>query len=112
MGMAMTILSLSMLAKFVVPVRQLRPSDLKPAEIWAGVEDRAVRVWARSVKFYDNLKFVYQIQSTLKEWQQQDEERQAPAAKKTDERRLPVKSDPNRSSATPGGTPTSNPPVH
>ncbi len=112
MSMAMTILSLSMLAKFIVPVRQLRPSDLKPAEVWAGLENRAVRAWARTVKFYDNLKFVYQIQSTLREWQQQDEGRQGTAPKQTDERKLPVKSDPNQSSAPPGGAPTStNPPV-
>ena len=38
------------------------------------MEDRAVRTWGRTVKFYDNLKFVYQIQTTLREWQQQDEE--------------------------------------
>ena len=90
MGMAMTILSLSMLARYVAPVRQLRPADLKPTEVWAGIEDRAVRTWARTVKFYENLKIVYQIQTTLKEWQQQTEE-QKPAPEKTDERKLPVK---------------------
>ena len=90
MGMAMTILSLSMLARFVAPVRQLRPADLKPSEVWSGIEGRAVRTWARTVKFYENLKIVYQIQTTLKEWQQQTEE-QKPAAEKTDERKLPVK---------------------
>ncbi len=89
MGMAMTILSLSMLARFVAPVRQLRPADLKPTEVWAGIEDRAVRTWARTVKFYENLKIVYQIQTTLKEWQQQTEE-QKPATEKTDDRKLPV----------------------
>jgi anti-sigma factor RsiW len=90
MGMAMTILSLSMLARYVAPVRQLRPADLKPTEVWAGIEGRAVRTWARTMKFYENLKIVYQIQTTLKEWQQQTEE-QKPAAEKTDERKLPVK---------------------
>lgn len=90
MGMAMTILSLSMLARFVAPVRQIRPSDLRPAEVWAGIEDRAVRTWARTLKFYENLKIVYQIQTTLKEWQQQTEE-QKPAPEKTDDRKLPVK---------------------
>jgi anti-sigma factor RsiW len=90
MGMAMTILSLSMLARFVAPVRQIRPADLRPSEVWAGIESRAVRTWARTVKFYDNLKIVYQIQTTLKEWQQQTEE-QKPAAEKTDDRKLPVK---------------------
>jgi len=110
MGMAMTILSLSMLARFVVPVRQLRPADLSPTAVWTGIENRAVRIWARSVKFYDNLKFVYQIQTTLQDWQQQDQDRRK-AEPKADDRKLPIRSDPNRSSAVPGGAPTSNPPV-
>jgi len=104
MGMAMTILSLSLLARFVAPVRQLQLSDLEPAKVWAGLEDRAYRSWGRTVKFYDNLKFVYQIQTTLREWQQQGEDQQSspvPEApvRKTDERKLPVK-------ATPGGGPS------
>jgi anti-sigma factor RsiW len=90
MGMAMTILSLSMLARFV-PVRQLRPADLRPSEVWNGIATRAEYTWGRTVKFYENLKIVYQIQTTLKEWQQQSEE-QKPAAEKPDERKLPVKS--------------------
>jgi hypothetical protein len=98
MGMAMTILSLSMLAKFVTPVRQLKAEDLRPAQVWAGLEDRASRTWARTVKFYENLKFVYQVQTTLREWQQQDEERRAPAQPnpggQTDDRKIPVKSPP------------------
>ncbi len=90
MGMAMTILSISMLARFVMPVRQLRPADLRPAEVWNGVASRAEYAWGRTVKFYENLKIVYQIQTTLKEWQQQTEE-QKPATEKQDERKLPVK---------------------
>ena len=89
MSMALTILSLSMLSRFVIPVRQLKPADLKPSEVWAGVEDRAVRTWARTVKFYENLKVVYQIQTTLKEWQQQDAD--TTPADKPDEHKLPVK---------------------
>jgi len=42
------------------------------------------------VKFYENLKVVYQIQTTLKEWQQQDAD--APAANQPDEHKLPVRS--------------------
>ena len=90
MGMAMTILSLSMLARFV-PVRQLRPADLRPSEVWNGIATRAEYTWGRTVKFYENLKIVYQIQTTLKEWQQQTDE-QKPADEKPDERKLPVKS--------------------
>jgi anti-sigma factor RsiW len=98
MSMAMSVLSLSLMFN---SVRQLRPQDLEPARVWAGIEDRAVRTWARTVKFYDNLKVVYQMQSLLHEWQQQDEEEQRPAAKTTpagqlDLHKLPVKSDPQK----------------
>jgi len=96
MGMAMTILSISVLARWVAPVKQIKPSDLQPAKVWAGLEDRAVRTWSRSVKFYENLKFVYQIQTTLREWQQQDQEQRngQGSEKKTDDRKLPVKAAP------------------
>jgi Putative zinc-finger len=121
MGMAMTVLSLALLARFMAPVRQLRMSDLEPAEVWAGIEDRAYRAWGRTVKFYDNLKFVYQIQTTLREWQQQGEDQQsAPVPEapegKTDEHKLPVKATPEQRPSGPGATgaatgggPASNP---
>lgn len=75
MGMAMTILSVSMLAQvFGLEVRQLRASDLEPARIWAGVEDGAHRQWTRVVKYYENIRVVYEIQSRLKEWADQEEQ--------------------------------------
>lgn len=94
MGMAMSILSLSLMFN---TVRQVRPQDLEPAKVWAGMEDRAVRTWARTVKFYDNLKVVYQMQTLLHEWQQQDAEVQKPAAQKApassiDSHKLPAQS--------------------
>ena len=114
MGMALTVISLSMLAQFVVPVRQLRPEDLKPTAVWAAMEDRAARTWGRTVKFYNNLKFVYQIQTTLREWQQQDESRQAPnsgASPASDDRKLPVNSSPGSGPAALGGTPAAGRPA-
>ena len=94
----MTILSFSLLTK-MAPVRQLRPSDLEPKAVWHGLEDRAMDAWDRTVKFYDNLKFVYQIQMTLHEWQQQDEEQRPVANRKSsrtaDEHKLPAKSAPS-----------------
>jgi hypothetical protein len=65
----------------------LRASDLAPAKVWASLEDRAYRSWERSVKFYESIKFVYQIQTKLRDWQQQQEEEQRPA----DDHRLPAK---------------------
>jgi hypothetical protein len=104
MGMAMTILSFSILARFV-PIRQLHPGDLKPNEVWAGLDDRAHRAYARTVKYYENLKVVYQIQTLLRDWQQQAEEQKAakPSEQATDDRKLPVKA------LNPDGTPISNP---
>jgi Putative zinc-finger len=100
MGMALTVLSLAVVAK---PVRQLTASDIEPAKVWAGIEDRAYRSWQRTVKFYENLKWVYQIQTTLHEWQQQDEDLRND--RKTDDRKLPVKQAPRDEGATsPAGT--------
>jgi hypothetical protein len=73
MGMAMTILSFSMLARFAhIEPRQLRPADLDPVKVWQGIDDRSHRVWDRSMKYYDNLRLVIEIQSRLKEWTDQD----------------------------------------
>lgn len=74
MGMAMTILSLSMLAQvFGLEIRQLRAADLEPVRIWAGVENSAHRQWSRVVKYYENIRVVYEIQSRLQEWTEQEE---------------------------------------
>lgn len=65
MGMAMTILSFSMLGKFVAPVRQLKPADLEPAKVWRSVDDSAHRTWDKFVKYYDNLRLVYEVQTAI-----------------------------------------------
>ena len=73
MGMAMTVLSFSMLARFAgIEPRQLKPSDLDPVKIWMAVDDRAHRAWDKTVKYYENLKLVIQFQARLKEWSEQD----------------------------------------
>src|SRR5262245_18351368 len=87
MGMAMTVLSLSMLAKFVGPVRPNPISDLRPSQVWAGVEDRAARVWSRTVKFYDSVKVGDQIQTALREWRQEE---YAARPVNTEERNVPI----------------------
>ena len=102
MGMAMTILSFAMLAKFVKPMRQWTARDLDPAVVWASVDDKAYRTWQRTVKFYESIRLVYQIQSTVKEWQQQEQEAaEEQPQQKPDARRLPVKT-------APPGAPESN----
>ncbi len=75
MGMAMTILSFSLLGRFAgLPDRQLTPADLNPVKVWASVEDGAGRLWDRAVKYYENVRLVYEIQSRLKEWTEQEQE--------------------------------------
>ncbi|HTW66790.1 MAG TPA: zf-HC2 domain-containing protein [Bryobacteraceae bacterium] len=73
MGMAMTILSFSMLARFAhIEPRQLRASDLDPVKVWQGIDDRSHRIYDRSMKYYDNLKLVIEVQSRLREWTDAD----------------------------------------
>ncbi|MCX6620654.1 MAG: anti-sigma factor [Acidobacteria bacterium] len=74
MGMAMTILSFSMLGQFAGINHQLRPDDLRPDKVWGYLDDRAHRTWERAVKYYDNLRFVYEIQSRLNDWGSASEE--------------------------------------
>ena len=111
MSMAFTILSLAMLGQLLVPggLRQPKLSDLEPARILTGLEQNVYRAWARTVKFYDNLKFVYQVQTTLREWQQQNEEQQSTPGQDApgqgqDDHKLPVRSAPEPS-VTPGTGP-------
>jgi hypothetical protein len=87
MGMAMTILSFAMLGRFAgryvgIEMRQIKPSDLNPVAVWTAVEDEAFRMWERGVKYYENLRLVYEIQTRLKDWGDQAEvDRSANAAK-------------------------------
>jgi len=95
MGLSLTILFFGMMARCAgIPGRQLSPADLNPSRVLAGLDDRVHRGWERSVKFYENLRFVYQIQSRLREWRDQQDQDAAAApapAENTDERRLPVR---------------------
>ncbi len=87
MGMAMTILSFSMLARFAhIEPRQLRPSDLDPVKVWQGIDDHSHRVYDRAMKYYDNLKLVIEIQSRLKEWTDDPSQNGAAQGARTSER--------------------------
>ncbi len=108
MGAAMTILSFSLLSQ-MAPVRQFRMSDLRPAAVWNGLTDRIYYVKTRTQKFIESLKFVYEIQTTLHEWQQENAEQQSASQqaapdRKTDEHKLPANSTPVPS----GGAPSSD----
>lgn len=82
MGMALTILSFSMVARVTgIKVTEVRAEDLHPSKIWVEMENRAHRTWAGLVKRYENLKLVLEIQQQLEDWnEQQEEARKAKAA--------------------------------
>ena len=89
MGMAMTLLSFSMLARFAgIPVRPLKATDLEPARVWAVLEDKAYRSWDRGKKYYESLRLVYEIQQTLRDWNETDDGQGAP--KQTDGGKAPA----------------------
>jgi hypothetical protein len=95
MGMALTVVSFTMMARCAgVSPRQLRASDMDPVKIWASLDDRAHRAWGRTVKFYEDIKFVYDIQSRLRDWteQQAEEDRNAEKNRPVEDRRVPAAS--------------------
>jgi len=106
MGMAMTILSFSMLGRFAgVPIRQIKPSDLEPARIWATLEDKAYRTVDRVKKYYESLRVVYEIQQTMNDWSGSNEDplppgsaTQAAPARGADEG--PIEQRPNQTDRT------------
>ena len=70
MGMAMTILSFAMLERCTgIRVQRIETADLNPVRIWGGVEDRTMRVKDRAVKYYENLRWVYEIEVRLRSLQ-------------------------------------------
>ena len=78
MGFAMTILSFSLLGRYAgISPRQLTLDDLRPAKVWQAIDDKAYRTWQRTEKFYQNLRFVYEIQTQLREWKQKEQELRA-----------------------------------
>jgi hypothetical protein len=78
MGAMMTLLSLSMLTRCAGPPKHpLTASDLDPVRLWVSLDDKMERTWVRSVKAYESMRLVYEVQSRVSEWkqkQQQDEE--------------------------------------
>ena len=63
----MTVLSFAIIGRST-HVRQLTPADLDPVKVWTAAEDRVARWYNRGVKYYESLKVVYEIQTRLKEW--------------------------------------------
>jgi anti-sigma factor RsiW len=80
MGMAMTVLSFAMLGRCTGEYPQhLQSADINPVRVWGSMEEKAVRVKDRLVKNYENLRVVYEIETRLKDLQQQQDAAQTPS---------------------------------
>ncbi len=78
MGAMMTVLSLSMMTRCAgKPEHVLTVADLDPARLWGSLDDKVHRTYDRSVKAYESMRLVYEVQSRVADWkekQQQEEE--------------------------------------
>lgn len=86
MGMAMTILSFAMLERCTgVKVQHIQAADLNPVRIWGGTEDKLIRLKDRAVKYYENIRLVYDIETRLKRLEDQQEaaQNQAPQTRRS-----------------------------
>jgi hypothetical protein len=105
MGLSLTILFFGMMARCAgMPERHLSAADLDPARVVGTLGDRAHRTWERSVKFYESIRLVYQIQNKLRDWkEQQDAETVSDTS--ADDRRLPAHAPSGKKAdlAQPGG---------
>jgi len=71
MGAMMTLLSLSMLTRCAGPPKhKLTGADLDPVRLWVSLDDKVERTWVRSVKAYESMRLVYEVQSQVTEWKQ------------------------------------------
>lgn len=62
MGLAMTVLSMAMFGRIAATV--------SPSNIWTSASNRVARVWDRTVKGYENLAVVGDLQNQLDDWRQ------------------------------------------
>ncbi len=72
MGMAMTVLSFAMLERCTgIQVQHIQAADLNPGRVWDGVENKTLRTRDRVLKYYENLRWVYEIEIRLRAMQEQ-----------------------------------------
>ena len=89
MGTAMALISFSFLLNAAgVDLRNVSLADLNPARVYFNIDRKAHLAGARAVKFYRDLRIVYEIQSQLQTLREEsaaaDEKQAAPPEKKKD----------------------------
>lgn len=75
MGAMLTVLSLSMMTRCAgVPKHALTAGDLDPVRLVGTLDDKLHRGWERSVKTYESMKLVYEVQARVNEWKEKQRE--------------------------------------
>jgi hypothetical protein len=79
MGALMTLLSATMLTR-CAPNHTLTPADLDPVKLWSSLDDRAHRIYDRSIKSYESMRLVYEVKNQINDWTEQQREQDEAAA--------------------------------
>ena len=75
MGAAMAVLSFTMLERCTgTRVERVQAADLNPVRVLGGVEMKTVRFKDRMLKYYENLRVVYEVEARVHELQRQQDE--------------------------------------
>jgi hypothetical protein len=83
MGAAMMVISFTMLERCTGSrVERVQSADLNPVRVWGGMEMKAVRMKDRMLKYYENLRVVYEVEARLRDLQRQQDDNDRAAAKK------------------------------
>ncbi len=81
MGAMLTLMSITMLSRCAGgPKKTLTAADLDPVRLWTSLDDKANRLWDRTMKSYESMRLVYEIRTQLNEWKQQQTEAEDAAA--------------------------------
>lgn len=72
MGIVVTILSFAMLEPTIaVPVQHFQTANFNSMKIWQGAEAKIMRVKDRAVRYYENIRFVYQLERRVRDLEEQ-----------------------------------------
>jgi anti-sigma factor RsiW len=75
MGAAMAVLSFTMLERCTgARVERVQAADLNPVRVWGGMEMKTVRLKDRMLKYYENLRVVYEVEARVREMQRQQDD--------------------------------------
>jgi hypothetical protein len=108
MGLAMTVLSFAVLERCTgVQIQHIQAADLNPVRILGSLEDKTLCAKDRVVKYYDNIRLVYEIETRLNDLQEQETSQAEREARKRSSAQALPPANSQESNRSNGGT---NPP--